>query len=174
MAAPDVNTIQRKATIEEGMAEFAYVFRRELNKLAKDASDLMLEHVRTEYARPLTGKGFTDRTYDLRNSIQATVDFEPTETILRYTAGSAEPTADHPQGVTYAGYVEYIKNGEYAYLGPSFLDMAPVVEQMLRDRMNVLKLQTTVAGFKGRRRIIDLLELGREAEAVSGGSESAP
>jgi len=71
-----------------------------------------VNHIKTGYSRPATGKGFTDRTANLRNSID-----KETERVSRHRV----------EGVTkadmdYAPYVETRNEGRFAFLWPGTND----------------------------------------------------
>jgi hypothetical protein len=69
------------------------------------------------YSRPATGKGFTDRTTNLRNSWKSTVLIDGINVVgyVHVGWGSGERK-------NYAYYVETRWDGKYAYLYPSVND----------------------------------------------------
>lgn len=71
------------------------------------------EHIRTEYQRQTTGKGFTDRTGNLRRSIDSTVVVNAKSDITGYVHA----------GTSYAVDVECRSSGKFAYLLPGLMDM---------------------------------------------------
>ncbi len=72
------------------------------------------DHIKTEYSRPATGKGFTDRTANLRNSIDSA-----TERVGRYRVEGAVFANED-----YAPYVETRHEGRFAFLFPGTMDRA--------------------------------------------------
>lgn len=112
----------------------------------------MIEHVWTAYDRPTTGRGFTNRTFALRRSIKAEVVRTDSKVTLSMTADT-----------DYASYVELIKNGKYAYLLPTLIDMIPAAEEILRTRLAEPDARGA-RGAKGRARIAELLAKGRAME----------
>lgn len=155
--APASRRLQRKRTIDGGLARFSELFKRRAAELGDEIGALLLEHVRTEYVRPITGKGFTDRTGDLRGSLDAIVIFEGGKVRIRFVAM-----------MDYAAAVEKIKDGTYAYLGPTMMDMQPTIRQLIIEEMAAARIAMGVPGFMGRSRIADLIDLGRQREAAAG------
>jgi hypothetical protein len=69
------------------------------------------------YSRPKTGKGFTDRTTNLRNSWSSTVMIDGMNVIGYVHAGwGSQPDVNYPY------HVETRWDGKYAYLYPSVMD----------------------------------------------------
>lgn len=66
-----------------------------------------VNHIKTEYSRPRTGKGFADRTTNLRNSIN-----KAQETLALLVIGWIFAS------MSYAIHVELGNEGQYAYLWP--------------------------------------------------------
>jgi hypothetical protein len=76
------------------------------------AGDMLVNYIKTEYDRPKTGKGFTDQTGNLRNSIsrsKAVVDGDSV-TVWVYA------------GMEYAVIVELEHGRIYAYMLPALND----------------------------------------------------
>lgn len=163
----NANVVQKERTLEEGrrydrrrtialgVEGFTDALRRQAMALAKKIGDRAIEQVKTEYVRPVTGKGFTDRTGDLRGSIGATIAVESDPTKIRVVLSA---------GMEYAVYVEKIKNGTYAYLGPALNDIRPEIAVMAKADLAAAKVAEKVKGFAGRMRVQDLIDLGRAAE----------
>ena len=70
-----------------------------------------VNHIKTEYNRPSGGKGFTDRTGNLRNSINSKTESKGKE-VVGYTYA----------GEDYAPHVEQRYEGRYAFLWPGTND----------------------------------------------------
>lgn len=100
-------------------------------KLAKKEADLRkygftgmsyalketVNYGKVAYSRPKTGKGFTDRTTNLRNSWNSTVMIDGLTVIGYIYAGwGSMPDVNYPY------YVETRWDGKYAYLYPSVMD----------------------------------------------------
>ena len=77
----------------------------------KDGLDIALrevvDYIKVEYARPNTGKGFTDRTANLRNSIGS-------DSEMRHNGVLGVVRAK----MEYAPIVETLNSGMYAFLWP--------------------------------------------------------
>lgn len=143
---------QRTIKIKQDLEEFERAVAAQAEDLAEDLGKRMIDHVWEAYDRPTTGKGFTNRTFNLRKSIRADVDVHPNKVVLRMRAG-----------MHYASYVEGIKDGMYAYLGPTIDDMLPVAESMIAERMKVATVyQNKMKKAQGR--YLELLAKGRAAE----------
>jgi CobQ-like glutamine amidotransferase family enzyme len=77
------------------------------------------------YSRPATGKGFTDRTTNLRNSWNSTVLIDGINVVGYVHVGWGNDRVDEKTGKVkknYAYYVETRWDGKYAYLYPSVND----------------------------------------------------
>lgn len=144
--------ISRQRTFKVDFDLFNAAVHAQVEELQEELGNRMVEHVWTAYDRPTTGRGFTNRTFDLRRSIRARVEALDHKIRLRMSANTS-----------YAGIVESIKSGEYAYLGPTMEDMLPVAEQMIRDRLRVETIYKDRMGAQ-RSRMRDLLAKGRAAE----------
>lgn len=144
--------LQRQRTIALGIDRMRETVYGNAQAVCEQISAMLLDHVKTEYVRPLTGKGFTDRTGDLRASIQAAVTFDNFKFRIKFSAG-----------MVYAGIVEMIKDGTYAYFMPTVHDCIPQVRELIKREMSV---QALIGSQIGRARIADLLALGRAAEAA--------
>ena len=79
-------------------------------------------HIKKEYSRPRTGKGFTDRTARLRASIGQAVQVTKNAIIGVVYAGTH-----------YAVYVEFRWSGKYAYLWPGVKDMKKQIWDLLYE-----------------------------------------
>lgn len=89
-------------------------------------------HIKVEYSRPRTGKGFTDRTANLRNSIGGKAGMERKEVVGYVHAGWG------PED--YAGHVEMRWEGKYAYLWPGTNDKAKDIKDAVADSIkNTIK-----------------------------------
>lgn len=75
------------------------------------ACQMLVNYIKVEYSRPTTGKGFTDRTGNLRNSISYTVTEDDNGVVGWVHAG-----------MEYAVIVELHHNRTYAYLLPALND----------------------------------------------------
>lgn len=72
------------------------------------ACQMLVDYIKVEYSRPNTGKGFTDRTTNLRNSISFTVTDDENGVVGWIHAG-----------MEYAAIVELEHGRIYAYLLPA-------------------------------------------------------
>lgn len=82
-------------------------------------------HIIKDYNRAKTGKGFTDRTGNLRRSVGSKVVFVSTNIMIGYVfAGGAF--------APYAVYVEFRWGGKYAYLWPAMMDMRSQIWQIIK------------------------------------------
>ena len=81
----------------------------------KKATIATESHIKTQYQRNRTGKGFDNITGKLRASIREEVEVTKKAIIGWIIAGSGE--AD------YAAYVEFRWSGKYAYMWPGIKDM---------------------------------------------------
>jgi len=88
-------------------------------------------HIKREYNRPATGKGFANRTGRLRASIGQSVEITKTAVIGIIYAGTE-----------YAVYVESRWSGKYAFLWPGVIDMRKKIIDFL--------VQGAKRGLKGR------------------------
>ena len=90
-----------------------------LSGAMKDGLDVALietqDFIKVEYSRPATGKGFTDRTANLRNSISH-------DSWLVFQGAEGVITADMP----YAEIVETRYEGKFAYLWPGTVEKGDV------------------------------------------------
>ena len=81
-----------------------------------------------EYSRPKTGKGFTDRTTNLRNSWNSTVMIEGLNIVGYVHAGwGSMPDKNYPY------YVETRWDGKYAYLYPSVMDKKEYIFNTIKE-----------------------------------------
>ncbi len=81
-------------------------------------------HIKKEYNREKTGKGFTDRTGTLRRSIGSKTVYRLNKNlVIGYIFA----------GTYYAVYVEFRWGGKYAYLWPGITDMKAKIWQIILD-----------------------------------------
>ena len=80
-------------------------------------------HIKREYNRPATGKGFANRTGKLRASIRKKVQVTRSAITGWIIAGSGE--------VDYAPFVEFRWSGKYAFLWPGVIDMRKTIIELL-------------------------------------------
>jgi len=119
--------------LEDGIAA-------QIQRVLDEIGDKTLEHLKETYTHdvgpgePSPGPGFANRTYDLQKSLRARADAVQHRVTLRVSANTF-----------YAGYVETIKDGTYAYLGPALNDMIPVAEDMFRQQLNVETMRSNFA-----------------------------
>lgn len=85
-----------------------------------------VNHIKTAYSRPATGKGFADITTNLRNSINKDVERKRKKII-----GWIFATMD------YAPHVELRHEGKYAYLWPGVKDKE---KDILNNISRIVKL----------------------------------
>lgn len=82
----------------------------------KDGLDIGLreavDHIKVDYSRPRTGKGFTDRTANLRNSIG-----QDSQLVHRGVVGVVRAK------MKYAPVVETRSEGKFAFIWPGVNDM---------------------------------------------------
>jgi hypothetical protein len=143
--------LQRQRTIQLGMDMMRETVYGKAAQVCDDIGSLLLDHVKTVYVRPITGKGFTDRTGDLRASIAANVTFVDHRFIIKFSAG-----------MVYAKVVEMIKDGTYAYFMPTVTDCMPQIRDLIKREMSVKTLEGSQIG---RARIADLIARGKAVEA---------
>ena len=87
-------------------------------------------HIKVEYNRERTGKGFTDRTSLLRQSISHKVTIERGMIVAWIFASGGGPGED-----AYAHHVEHIVGGKYAFMLPGFLDMKREIVSLILIEM---------------------------------------
>jgi len=85
-------------------------------------------HIKKEFQRQRTGKGFTDRTGTLRRSIGHHVIIESKSYIMGYIYA----------GTYYAIYVECRWNGKYAFLLPGLMEMQGKIWTILEKTLKAL------------------------------------
>lgn len=73
-------------------------------------------HIKVEYQRDITGKGFSDKTSALRRS---------GDTLITEARGRIIAFVHFGFGMDYALHVENVAGGKYAYMGPGFAEMKP-------------------------------------------------
>lgn len=79
-------------------------------------------HIKKNYNRAKTGKGFFDRTGTLRRSIGSKVIFVSKHVIMGYVFA----------GTDYAVYVCFRWGGKYAYLWPGLMDMKSNIWEIIK------------------------------------------
>jgi hypothetical protein len=86
-----------------------------------------VDHIKVAYSRPTTGKGFTDRTGNLRNSLghESQLSFGGVVGVIR---------AKMP----YAPVVETRREGMYAFMWPGVMDMADNFLERIGDSVKLL------------------------------------
>ena len=82
-------------------------------------------HIKVNYNRQRTGKGFTDRSSFLRNSIGSAVVVANKNFIMGYVFA----------GKDYAVWVEHRWSGKYAFLWPGVQDMRTKIFATLAEEM---------------------------------------
>ncbi len=143
---------QRRRTIKTSLDDFeARVIEQSAN-LAEEIGEMLVEYSKTMFNRPYTGRGFTDRTGDLRRSIRGDVSIVERAVIMKLSAS-----------MPYAKYVETMRSGEYAFLAPALEEMIPQIQALIERKMQVETLYKDT-GKAGRSRIAELIQRGREAE----------
>ena len=80
-------------------------------------------HIKVEFQRPITGKGFTDRTGFLRKGIQ-NITKEVPGGVLGQIIASAN----------YAEHVENVAGGKYAFMLPGFMEMRKQILPIILKR----------------------------------------
>ena len=91
-------------------------------KAGIDHAALSVEtHIKVEYQRPITGKGFTDITGLLRKSGSHFVDI---------SNWRIRGFVHFGFGLDYALHVENVAGGKYAYMVPGFADMRPELHRL--------------------------------------------
>lgn len=85
-------------------------------------------HIKKEFQRQRTGKGFTDRTGTLRRSIGHHVIIESKSYIMGVVYA----------GTYYAVYVECRWNGKYAYLLPGLMEMKGKIWTILEKTLKAI------------------------------------
>jgi len=91
----------------------------------KKAALATATHIKREYRREVTGKGFTNRTGRLRASIGSKVVFKSKYVIIGYVYA----------GTLYAPYVEFRWGGKYAYLWPGVRDMQSEIWDIIKKEI---------------------------------------
>lgn len=88
-----------------------------------EASMATVVHIQTQFQRPITGKGFTDRTGMTRQSITHRVDL--TRNGIRASIIS---------GAAHSIHLEHVAGGKYAYMLPGFLEMRSRLLPIITNR----------------------------------------
>ena len=87
-------------------------------------------HIKVTYQRPVTGKGFTDRTSLLRRSVtHKIIQRNGRIEVWIFASGGA------PGDEGYAQYVEFVAGGKYAFMLPGFLDMERKIIPLILKEM---------------------------------------
>lgn len=86
------------------------------------AADMLVNYIKTEFDRPKTGRGFTDRTTNLRNSISRSKAIIDGDTVTVWVFA----------GMEYAAIVELHHGRIYAYLLPGLNDKRREIFKILR------------------------------------------
>jgi len=109
-------------------------FERKLIKRLVNAIELVAiavaDHIKVTYQRPLTGKGFTDRTGALRQSITHKVRVERGMIVAYIFAGM-----EYAPHVESAPHVEFVVGGKYAFMLPGFVDMKGMIIPLIMKEM---------------------------------------
>lgn len=95
--------------------------RRMIKAGIDHASLSTLTHIKVEYQRDVTGKGFGDPTGALRKSGSHFVVMHPKRITGFVHFGF---------GMDYALHVENVAGGKYAYMVPGFADMKPKLHSL--------------------------------------------
>jgi len=96
--------------LDKAEAEIVRLFYRGMDLATLATSS----HIKKDYNRAKTGRGFTDRTGTLRRSIGSKVVYHASKhLVIGYIFA----------GTYYAVYVEFRWGGRYAYLWPGIIDM---------------------------------------------------
>lgn len=90
--------------------ENAYILR--LAIALEFAADMLVNYIKVEYSRPNTGKGFTDQTGNLRNSIRRSDAVIDGDSVVVWVYA----------GMEYAVIVELEHGRIYAYMLPALND----------------------------------------------------
>ena len=93
----------------------------------KKAAIATASHVKREYNRPSTGKGFSNVSGLLRSSIRGVVVASGKKIIGYVIAGTGK--------LHYAPYVEFRWGGKYAYLWPGVKDMKKEIKAIIKKEL---------------------------------------
>lgn len=104
----------------KNMKGFQRLFVVGLIESVEQVAIIIADFIRVNYQRPITGKGFTDQTGALRQSITSKVTVEKGVIIAWVFAG-----------MEYAPFVEVISGGKYAFMLPGFLAKKPEIMKLL-------------------------------------------
>ena len=89
-------------------------------------------HIKKEYRRNVTGKGFSNVTGMLRASIVSEVELKKGQVIGYVIAGWG---GQREGKSSYAPYVEFRWGGRYAYLWPGVKDMKAEIERIITNEI---------------------------------------
>jgi len=89
-------------------------------------------HIKKEFRREVSGKGFQNRSGMLRASIRSEVRLKSNEVIGYVIAGWGGTQKGKK---SYAPYVEFRWSGKYAYLWPGVKEMKKKIEKIITDEM---------------------------------------
>ena len=89
-------------------------------------------HIKKEFRREVSGKGFQNRSGMLRASIRSEVRLKSNEVIGYVIAGWGGTQKGKK---SYAPYVEFRWSGKYAYLWPGVKAMKKKIEKIITDEM---------------------------------------
>ena len=98
----------------------------------KKAAIATASHVKREYNRPATGKGFSNVSGLLRSSIRDDVAVKGKQIIGYVIAGWGGMQKGKK---SYAPYVEFRWGGQYAYLWPGVKDMKKEIFSIIKKEM---------------------------------------
>ena len=101
--------------------EAAYIKR--LAMALEFAADMLVNYIKVEFDRPATGRGFTDRTTNLRNSISRSNAVIDGDSVVVWVYA----------GEDYAIYVELHNGRIYAF-------MLPALNDKRREIFNIVKM----------------------------------
>jgi len=89
-------------------------------------------HIKKEFRREVSGKGFQNRSGMLRASIRSEVRLKSNEVIGYVIAGWGGTQKGKK---SYAPYVEFRWSGKYAYLWPGVKEMKKKIDKIITDEM---------------------------------------
>lgn len=112
----------------KNMKGFQRQFVAGLIESVEQVAIIIADFIRVTYQRPITGKGFTDRTSLLRQSISHKVTVERGLVIGWIFASGGGGGKDDE---AYAHHVEFISGGKFAFMLPGFLAKKPEIMKLL-------------------------------------------
>lgn len=101
-------SVHGTAEVLRKLKHYEDVYHKRLKDAMEYACQMLVDYIKVEYSRPTTGKGFTDRTTNLRNSIGYTVTDDDDGVVGWVHAG-----------MDYAVIVELEHGRVYAYMLPA-------------------------------------------------------